>query len=251
MKKIILTQLVISLLFFSCKKKEETQTPPTPLGTAALHLHTNINNNEVDSGMIASDDLGRKIKLNIAQFYISNVTLKQSNGSTVALTGMYLLKNIQQEEYVLGQIPTGNYSSISFNVGIDAATNATLPASHTGILAAQTPPMWFGSALQGYIFMNIEGASDSTGTGSYFRSFAYQIGTNVLYQHVTLTYNTASPLVITSQGTSLIHVTCDYGYLLKNVSSFKTQNAVATPFNSDSVLIKQIANNIPAMFRFE
>src|ERR1700751_3342238 len=127
----IIAVLFISVLFFSCKKKDSANpAPPTPMGTLAFHLHTNIDSTEADSGLVCHDASGRQIKLSSAQFYASGITAVKSDGSTVTMSNVYILKTIANEEYVIGTVPAGNYNSVWFNVGIDAATNQTTPSSH-------------------------------------------------------------------------------------------------------------------------
>lgn len=255
--KLILSLLVI--IFFSCKKKDNNSstntTPPTPKGNIGFHLHTNVDTTEIDSGSVGVDAIGRKIQLNVAQFYISNITFKKSDGTSMTMSGVYALKDIANEEYILGQVPTGNYTAVTFNIGIDAGTNATNPSSHTGVLALQNPSMWFGNTNEGYIFMNIQGFGDTTGTGNYFRLFNYQLGTAAMLKTVTLDLNgmgmNMPPVSVTTTGTGLFHIICDYGALLQSINTFKTKNTIATPFNSDSLIVKQIANNVPNMFSFE
>lgn len=254
----IKTILILSVItFFSCKKKDSiTPAPPTPMGTIAFHLHTNIDTTEADSGVVVIDHIsGKKFQLNVAQFYVSGIVAYKTDGTAEPVSNTYILKNIDQEEYIIGQVPAGNYSKISFNVGVDAATNVTNPSSHAGVLGIQNPAMWFGSTWQGYIFMNVQGYADTTAThtGNTNQPFAYQLGGNAELKTINMPAM-ANNLVVTAGNTAALpaefHIICDYGILLNNVN-FKTNNAIATPFNSDSILIKQISNNIPNMFRYE
>jgi hypothetical protein len=257
-KLISKTFLVMCILsFFSCKKKDSpVTTPPTPMGTIALHLHTNIDTTEADSGVVVIDHIsGKKFQLNVAQFYVSGVVAYKTDGTAEPISGAYIFKKISQEMYVIGQVPAGNYSKISFNVGIDAATNATNPSSHIGVLGMQNPAMWFGSTTQGYIFMNVQGYADTTTThtGNANQPFIYQLGGNTELKTINMP-SMANSVVVTAANTNALpaefHIICDYGILLNNVN-FKTNNAIATPFNSDSTIVKQISNNIPNMFRYE
>ncbi|MEO8762169.1 MAG: MbnP family protein [Bacteroidia bacterium] len=250
---------VCTVAFFSCKKKDNiTPTPPTPMGTIALHLHTNIDTTEADSGVIVTDYVsGKKFQLNLAQFYISGVVAYKADGTPQTISNAYILKNIAQEMYIIGEVPAGNYKSISFNVGIDASNNATDPSSHTGVLGTQNPSMWFGNTSQGYIFMNVQGYADttSTHTGQVNQAFAYQLGGNNQLKNIRMPDKASNDYVaVTTSNTNALpaefHITCDYGILLQNVN-FKTNNPVATPFNSDSTTVKQIWNNVPGMFRYE
>lgn len=260
--------LVFAAMFFlfSCKKKDTVNTtpdlltPPVPMGTIAFHMHINIGETEADSGLVITNPTThQKIELDVAQFYMSGIQVYKPDGTAVPVNNAYLLKTIDNEEYVIGEVPTGNYKSISFHVGIDAATNATAPSSHTGVLAAQDPPMWFGTTTQGYVFLNIKGKADTSAThnSNANTNFEYRLGGNSQLKTVqlpSLVESGLSLLTVTSLNTNALpaqfHVICDFGLLL-NGTSFKTNNAIATPFNSDSAAVRAISDNILNIFRYE
>lgn len=255
--KILNTSLAAALLIFSSctKHKVDPETPPPATGVIGIHLHTNIDVNEVDSGMVAMDANGRNIQLNIAQFYLSGFVLKKTDGSTVSLNTC-VLKTIGEEMYVLGTVPTGNYSSISFNVGLEDATNHTLPSSYASgnPLGVQDPAMWFGSSSQGYMFMNVQGLSDTSATqnapASSYVPFCYQLGTSTMLKTINMPLM-SQPVSVTAKSTqslpALIHIMCDYGKLLQGID-LKTQSS-GSPFNNPAVAT-QVAANITSMFMY-
>jgi hypothetical protein len=244
---ILFAMLPVILFFCSCKKKDNSTASsiPIPKGDLYFHLHTNIDIAEADSGIAYRDANGRKIQLNIAAFYISGIVLKKPDGTNYSLNGVCVLKTIAQGVFMLASVPAGNYSSVSFNVGIDATTNQNSPSSYSsGVLAMQNPNMWFGSVAQGYIFMNVQGlvdtASASNGIANY--PFSYQLGTSGMLKAVNLPSQAFS--VVANQST-VVHIVADYGKLLQGIN-FNTQNT-ATPFNNETTAT-QIANNITTMF---
>jgi hypothetical protein len=245
---IALSFLIAGAFVSSCKKKEQSTTPPTPYGTFGLHLHTSVNNTELDSGQVGQDIHGKKIKLNIAQFYFSNITLKKSDGSEVKVGGAQL-KTIGEEVYVIGQVPAGNYTGLSFQVGLDNATNQTLPSAYpaSSVLSAQDPIMWFGSSSQGYIFMNVQGYIDTTSAmnGSADQPFTVQLGTGSMLKTVNLPSKSYS---ILANQTYFIHAVADYGILLDGLD-FRTHSAI-TPF-TDASAAAHAADNVTNMFMYE
>ncbi|MGZ3862117.1 MAG: MbnP family protein [Bacteroidia bacterium] len=254
---ILKISLAASLLIFtSCTKHTVApEAPPATTGVISLHLHTGIGMNEVDSGTIAMDANGRNIQLNIAQFYISGVILKKTDGNSVTLDTR-ILKTIGEEMYVLGTVPAGNYSSISFNIGVDAANNSKDPAmcSASDPLHTQTPSMWFGSTSQGYMFMNVQGLADTSAAQnapvSSYMPFCYQLGTNAMFKTVNMPVM-SQPVSVTAKSTqnspAMIHVMCDYGKLLEGID-FKTQSC-GTPFNGPTVA-NHVAGNVASMFMY-
>lgn len=256
--KILKTSLASALLIFtSCKKHtiEPVPAEATPMGIIGMHLHTNIDTTEVDSGMIAKDANGRNIQLNIAQFYITGVVLKKTDGSSVSLNTC-ILKTMGGEMYVLGTVPTGNYSSVSFNIGVDAANNSKNPSSFSPAspLSVQTPSMWFGNTLQGYMFMNVQGFADTSAMqnapANTYMPFCYQLGTSSMLKAVSMPVM-SQPVAVTAKSTqnfpALIHIKCDYGKLLEGVD-FKT-HPCGTPFNNASVA-NVLDHNVPDLFTY-
>jgi hypothetical protein len=250
--KIVFVLCVLLSGMISCKKNTETPAPPappapsTPMGAISFHIHSSVDTSEVMlsmpsmpdmGGMPVKDSSGRNIRLDIAQFYISGVTLKRADGSSFTLDKVYILKNIGQEDYLIGNVPAGNYVGVSFKVGLDAFTNATLPQSHASDspLSAQKPSM------------NIQGKVDTSAknNGSINWPISYQIGSNAQLQTVNLP---AKQLVVVANGNQRMHLIADYAKILKGLN-FKTQNT-ATPWDNPAISA-QIAKNIPAMFRYE
>jgi len=256
MKNNIKNTVIVTLLIAalgsatSCKKDSATPaTTTTQTGVLGFHIHTMIDTTEADSGLVATDLTGRRFQLNVAQFYISNVKLKKLDGTYITVDNVYLLKTIAQEEYIVGNVPAGNYKSVSFDVGLDATTNSKNPSSFAASspLSAQTPNMWFGSTSQGYMFMNIEGKADTSATnnGSVNQSFTYQLGTSSMLRTVNLPDNS---FTITAGQTQQVHFYADYGKLLKGIN-FKTQS-MGMP-SMDPAVAVQVADSIPIMFRYE
>ena len=241
--------LLLSVGLFSCSKSDNNNNSVTSKGAIFFHMHTTIDTSEVDANQVAKDATGRRFSLSVAQFYISDIILHKSDGTDIPASGVFILKTIGEEEYQIDSVPAGNYKSVTFTVGLDATANATSPSSYAAAspLSAQTPSMYFGSAAQGYIFMNIQGMADTTAAqnGSVNVPFSYQLGTSAMAKTVTMPNETVS--VIAGQQ-SFIHINADYGKVLSGIN-FKT-NPTATPFVNASIAT-QIANNIPSMFRYE
>ncbi len=244
------------ILMSHCKKNDNPTTPTTTsttsnnsTGTLYFHLHTNIDTNEVGLGDTAKTADGRKMVLSMAQLYASGFRIYKSDGSfyTVNTT---VLKTADSEVYMIGTVPAGNYATAGFNVGVDSATNATSPTSYPAgtPLAAHTPPMWFSSTAQGYIFVNVSGFIDTSASknGKANFPFSYKIGSNALLQSVKLP---VEAFTISPTGVWFVHVTIDYSLILKGLN-MATENKTDT-YTTNPSLAKKVAANIPGMFRYE
>jgi hypothetical protein len=246
---IIISLFALIFISFSACHKKNDSTPAVPKGLLYFHLHTDIDTNEVDSGVVARDSSGRQFALNVAEFYICNIVLHKSDGSTYSVDGAVALKTIAEEEYYIDSVPTGNYTSVSFSVGLNSALNSGTPSSFSSgnVLGTQTPGMWFGAG-QGYIFMNLQGLADTTvaQAGPVNVPFTYQLGTSSQLVTVTMPQHAAFGVIANQQ--TFIHMIADYGKALRGVN---LGLGTATPFNSNAAVTTQIANNIATMFRYE
>ncbi len=244
----------VCITISSCKKKaSDTITPVPAKGTIAFHLHTNVDSAEVDSynSQIIMTG-GRKITVSTAQLYISNIQLVNLDGSTYSIPGIVIFKRQQNEVYTIDTVPSGNYQSVKFDIGLSAALNSTVPLTTDTVL--HQPTMWFGNPPQtsgGFVFVNFQGTIDTTAAanGTGLVPFSYKIGTNSSLRSVTMPVQnfTISPNQLT-----FIHMIVDYnklftGIQLNNINNL-TMNTVsenATPLGT------KLANNIPLMFRYE
>ncbi len=245
--------LLIVIAISSCKKSDNTSpvnNQPTATGTLSFHLHTNIDTIEANYGDTLMDAYGHRISVSLAQFYISGIKAQKVDGSFYEMSGVYLLKKYDPEMYLVGNLPAGNYTSVSFTVGIDATTNVKKPSSFDSLspLYSQNPPMWFGNTSQGYIFMNFQGIADTSAThaGALNVPFSFKIGSNALLKNITMPQQNFTVLANQNQE---VHITCDYGKLLNGIN-LKTQNTTDT-YTINPSLATTIANNVSTMFRYE
>jgi len=243
--------LIASLFIISCKKKDTSTTPVIPMGALYFHIHTDINNTEVTVDSTGIDASGRHFKMSLSQFYISGIVLTKSDGTTVPASNVYLLKTNGTQVYYVDSVPPATYSSMSFNIGIDAATNAKDPTTFiaTSPLYLQNPSMWFSSTSLGYMFMNVQGMADtsSANNGAVNYPFTYQGGVDSLIRTVTLN---SKAFTISSSAALTIDIIADYGKLFQGISFKSFASYSLTPYTNPSVAV-QIANNIPGMFHYQ
>jgi hypothetical protein len=271
MKPLINTRFILSSLFMvmlvisfsSCKNNAETDrttsttgTNNVPKGRLMFHLHTYIDNNEVDlyDAVYTADD-GRKVSIGLAQLYISDIQLVKLDGSLVNVSGKKILMQQDVETYVIGDVTVGNYKAIRFKVGLDATTNALFPAQSSDSAILNKSEMWFGNTAQpdGYVFMNVKGKIDTSenadNTQDQMQQFEFKIGTNDHYTQINMPDKNYS--VIQDQIT-FVHVLVDFYKLFNGVQlNDPTNLSVTTISENSNATATKIANNIPLMFRYE
>jgi hypothetical protein len=253
--QIIIATLITSFVFTlnSCKKKDESP-PALANGTLLFHLHTVVDTAEVpDYVSINTMTSGRKIKVTKAQLYISGIQLMKMDGSTYNVPGVIILKKQEKEVCPIGSVPSGNYQSVKFNVGLSTAVNSLTPAAADSTL--NQPAMWFDAAAQpsGFVFVNFQGTIDTTtaanGSISQMQPFCYEIGTNANLKNVSMPVQN---FMVSPNQVQYVHMIIDYNKLFNgiqlNINSNLTMNTTTA---NAGILGASIANNIPLMFRYE
>ena len=107
------------------------------------------------------------------KYYISNVKLKKTDGTWYSSGDCYHLIDVAMAEnpdFTIHNIPMGDYTEISYTIGIDSAKNVS--GSQSGDLAV-SKNMFLNFDL-GYVFILAEGFSNVI-PDSLFNLFNYQI----------------------------------------------------------------------------
>lgn len=256
---ILLCLLVLIVLLGGCKKKNNEPEPDNsnaPTGIFMLHLHTYIDNNEVDNyNIVYTTDLGRKISLSLAQLYLSEIQLVKLDGSTVDFSGTKILKVLSGETYMVGTAPVGNYKTFRFKVGLDASTNTLSPTAPSDSAILNKPEMWFSTSAQpdGYVFVNVQGkidtTSDASGTIAQMQPFTYKIGTNANHKQIIMPDKN---FTIVEDQVQYGHILIDYNKLFSGLALYNPSNLSVTTATANSVFpATTVANNITSMFIYE
>ena len=103
------------------------------------------------------------MEINLLKYYISNITLYNSDGSTYDVPDSYYLIDPDENTISLSNIPAGEYNRIDFTVGVDSTRNFS--GLQTGALNPSNGMFWSWST--GYIFIRVEGKSPQSSTGMF------------------------------------------------------------------------------------
>ena len=131
-------------------------------GLAPLQLDTVYYKNE----------LAQTFTVSRFRYYISNIKLQKSTGKEVDLPGYFLVDEADPESkaLTLSKVPEGNYTSISFIIGVDSLHNCT--GAQSGALDPVNGMFWTWNT--GYIFLKLEGHADASTSPGHI--FEYHIG---------------------------------------------------------------------------
>lgn len=107
------------------------------------------------------------------RYYFSNVTLTNDAGQTISVPGSYYLVD---ESYpstkaiTLQNIPEGDYTTVSFLIGVDSLKNVS--GAQSGVLDPVNGMFW--DWISGYIMAKMEGYSPQS--GSNIKDLSFHIG---------------------------------------------------------------------------
>lgn len=208
MKNNFILIVLFITLFTACKKEEalvyDTNTKANLVvkfdniaGGADLQLNTGNYTNAA----------GESFKVNMLKYFVSNFTATRVDGSTyvVPQDSCYFLideSNVASTSPVL-KVPEGEYSKISFVLGIDSLRNTKDISQRTGVLdPAGAAAGMYWSWNSGYIFYKMEGISPaSTQAGNVFK---FHIGLFGGYSTPTLNNIKKITIDLSARGTAKV-----------------------------------------------
>lgn len=182
----LLSALSIAALlvtFASCKKTEVDVIDPNAKNTVSLEFDNRVGDQKLVLGTPAyKNAAGETFALTTFNYFISNVSLKNENGTVVKFPNQYFLvrqTDTQSLVAALSNVPAGNYTELSFMVGVDSLKSVGGAGERIGVLdptSYGTDGMYW-SWNSGYIFAKIEGTSSAVPTSvSPGQAFALHVG---------------------------------------------------------------------------
>lgn len=136
-----------------------------PTGSLYLELEPSVGAAplQLNAGTYANGN-GEQFTVSAFKYYLSNVKLRRVDGSQYAVPDSYFLVDVAQagsQHITLPGVPAGEYTGLSFVVGVDSARNVA--GAQTGALDPVHGMFWDWNS--GYIFMRLEGTSPASATG--------------------------------------------------------------------------------------
>ena len=208
-------------------------------GSNDLILNTQANttsNNEV-------------LKISTVKYIISNVVLTKEDGTTFTYPknkSYFIIDESDSEKRVaeLVDVPAGNYTKITFGIGVDKA-QWELGATGQGDFLATAQAagmMWSWSA--GYKFVAFEGTftSPTVTTATDFKVHTGQTGTDYNYTEVTLDLPTNA--MVRTTITPDIHIISNVSKIVDGTNKFKLSNKATIMGGTDLALITANLSNM-------
>jgi len=154
--------LTASVLLGGCKDDDD-QVTPTGVGTVSFDVENVVGSLPLvlNTGTY-TNAANERFTVSKFDYILSNFKLQKADGSEYAVPESYVLVSADATpnaassgtEFTLKDIPAGDYTGLTFVVGVDAARNTA--GAQTGALATTNGMYW--SWTQGYIFLKMEGS---------------------------------------------------------------------------------------------
>lgn len=229
------------ILFCACDKDECSDAPFN------LSFKTYVNQDQlVLNNALYDDYMGRKYRVELLKFYLSNCFLEKQDGTLIPIVDVALVDyGLATPLSIDLDVETDNYINLHFAVGLDSLMNASDPvdfdSSHPLSIVNNTYWSWASK----YKFFMLEGRVDSQSDGIPDATFSYHSGFNSLYREITVPLNNFN---ISSDGAALL--------LELNLESVLHGDAgvidfVSEPFShseNDYEILETISNNLVNAF---
>jgi hypothetical protein len=190
------------------------------------------------------NELNQSFTVTNFKYYISNIHLKKADGKEFISTNYFLINedDKKSKQLLLNKIPDGEYTSISFTIGVDSLHNCS--GAQSGALDPANGMFWAWNT--GYIFLKLEGKAPLSNSPGHI--FEYHIGgykqpVNCI-RSVSLGFKNEK-VIISNSGTSTIEMKTDASELLKSptIIDFSKLSSVTDFHNATT-----IADNYKDMF---
>ncbi len=237
----------------ACKKNDPVppvSEPPvqTQLGQVVIDVTPTFGSEDLQYSKYYLNAAGDSVNVTKFAYYISNVVLVKSDGSTYTEPESYHLLDhagSSVKGFTVSNVPAGDYTGVIFLIGVDSLRNCS--GAQTGDLDPAKGMFWTWNS--GYIFFKLEGrAPRSAGNKAYTYHIGGFKGVNKTMQKVSLSF-AGSTLKAAPGGVSRLHLKANAAEVFTSpttidVSTFYYQM-------SEGPGAKTISENYKDMFSFK
>jgi hypothetical protein len=183
-----LTLTILPFVLFGCKKNRQPED-----STLILRIVPTAGGQMLDYQTSYPFKTGY-VRFVGVRYYISLPGVVKENGDTLRFDDVYAIMEPENTDRVIGKIPSGVYTALTFGMGVDRERNTQYgskaqpatqyPMDHP--LSAANGMYWGWNP--GYIFARFDGRFDVNGNGSFTDAddvnFSYHPGTDKLYRTI-------------------------------------------------------------------
>ena len=241
--------LLAAASFLSSCDKDDSNSSAPEAGTLDIEIDHLVGNTPLalNTGNY-TNGLGQQFTVSTFNYYLTNIKLKKADGTEYAEPESYRLvkeSDSKTKAFTLENVPAGDYTSLTFTIGVDSARNVA--GAQTGALDPANAMFWTWNS--GYIYTKLEGSSPAA---SGNKQLLFHIGG---FKSPNNTIRTVSPslngavIQVRQDRTPAVHLAADVQKMFTGPNPIDFSKLSNTMGGSNSVLV---ANNQAAgMFRVD
>ena len=254
--KHLLTILLSLGILVACKKATENPAPvvvdpitgQTTKKPSSFTIDFQSKAGDLDFGLekVYNNSKGESFKVSVFKYFIGKITLKKPDGSQVSFEDYYLVNSPDSESITINNVPSGSYSSISFEIGIDSSSQAKKHVPGSALDRTVNPDMiWIWG--NDYLFFKLTGTSPSSSDGKFgYDITGYSKSNNTLQ---TISSDFGSLLEIRPNAVPNIHYYVDVLEVFKNPVDISISTLPAV--NKEGSDAVKVSNNYKDIFQFK
>lgn len=213
-------------------------------GKVVLHFQSFVGNDYLLLDSAYTNAKGQQYTISRFKYYIGNIRLRKADGKEVKYSNYYLINEEDEvSKLVRLNVKEGEYTGISFILGVDSARNCS--GAQTGALDPANGMFWAWNT--GYIFMKLDGKAQASKNSDHLLEFhigGYKEPSNCIRQ-ISLDFK-GGPLKIVTEGKQIgVQIKTDVSEIFKTPTpiDFATVSSVTNATNAT-----MIADNYADMF---
>lgn len=244
-------------LFGSCKKDDTSDIQPGDTGSLELEFDNVVGAEDLAlNNKTYINGSGENYTVSGLTYFISNIKLKTEDGTEYVMSSeesYFLINEADESSHVveLEGVPAANYTSFTFNVGVDSPKAFSPLSERTGVLdPAGAASGMYRSQDDGYIFFKLDGTSPASPENGEIIS--YQIGgysgtTGNNLKTVTVNAPSGTSAKVRKNKTTSpeVHLFADVAKIFDGVTQI---NIATNPVIEFSGISADVANNYATMF---
>lgn len=255
--------IFLSVLSFSCGSDDPAPTDGNGRGDIVFYFDNTVGNELLALNNTSYKNAsGESFRVSTLSYYVSNFKLLRKDGSQYVIpqdSSYFLINAADKESYEvrLENVPVGDYSGVTFMLGVDSARTVADAGKRTGVLdtaPGKAGATMFSNANEGYTFLKLEGTS-AAAPAANGNKFAYEIkgfggwttktANNIKSISVPFTGTTATVTTSKSPAAHLLVNT------LKIFDGVTKVSIAGLPQAITPELTAPLANNYTAMFSLD
>jgi hypothetical protein len=254
MKKIAFALVLgISVFFAAC---ETSDINPNDKNSVSLYFENLVGTEPmVLNTKTYTNASGEDFTISTFNYFVSNISLKKSDGTELKFADKYFLVKESVEDsktITLSDVPAGDYTSVSFMVGVDSAKSVSDVSQRTGVLdpASYGTDNMYWSWNSGYIFFKMEGKSTKSANAA--KDYKFHIGgfggltAKTANNLRTISLQIAEKAKVRKNIAPEVHLAIDAQKVFKSTLKIAESNTIMNPSLGTAV-----ANNYKDMFAVE